>query len=80
MEEGNNSAPSLNSHSSTYHVIDQPITEDSYLLFHDVIVDEGGYDGDRDDVAALLDEATDLLVLHSNHVLAVHLNSTPLEL
>ena len=44
-----------------------------YLLLDDMVIDEGRYDGDGDDVPALLDEPADLLVLHPHHVLSVHL-------
>ena len=49
------------------------LQETGHLLFHDAIVDVGGDDGDGDDVAALLDDQPNILVLHPHHVLPVDL-------
>ena len=49
------------------------LQETGHLLFHDAIVDIGGDDGDVDDVAALLDDQPNVLVLHPHHVLPVDL-------
>ena len=45
------------------------------LLLDDMVVDEGGYDGDGNDVASLLNQLANLLILDPNHVLSVHLVS-----
>ncbi len=51
---------------------DNPFYEEA-LLFDHVVVEIGWNDGDGDGLASLVNDLRDLLVLHANDVLSVHL-------
>ena len=60
-------------------MIHQLLDDGARHVLHDVTVDHSGDDGDGDDVAALLDDAPDLLVLDADHVLAVDLQQVVID-
>lgn len=44
-----------------------------HLLFHHVLVKEGGYHSHRHDLAGLVDDLSNFFILDAHHVLSIHL-------